>query len=187
MSRVIGNDLNLISRNVLQVRIWFGVLLNIARPVFEKLTHHFLNVSQGAGALIYLLVLSWPLGLCTLLICATLSTIMLVHGRYKFAYLTQAICSFALVSFYSILCAARVVHFWKGMSEKFICWFASLVHMRELGPSHCYLIGRFQKRAAKFAQEFTASANNVRFVIMQICHFQKPNPFSTLRINFLLH
>jgi len=83
VSRVIGNDLNLISRNVL----------------------------QGAGALIYLLVLSWPLGLCTLLVCATLSTIMLVHGRYKFAYLTQAICSFALVSFYSILCAARVVHF----------------------------------------------------------------------------
>jgi hypothetical protein len=35
--------------------------------------------------------------------------------------------------------------------------------MRELGPSHYYLIGRFQKRAAKFAQEFTASANNVRF------------------------
>ncbi|TVU36092.1 hypothetical protein EJB05_18006 [Eragrostis curvula] len=72
VSRVIGNDLNLISRNLL----------------------------QGAGALIYLLILSWPLGLCTMLICATLSTIMLVHGR-------------------------------------------------------------FQKRAAKFAQEFTASANNV--------------------------
>lgn len=72
VSRVIGNDLNLISRNLL----------------------------QGVGALIYLLVLSWPLGMCTMLICATLSTIMLVHGRY-------------------------------------------------------------QKRAAKFAQEFTASANNV--------------------------
>ncbi|XP_066313145.1 ABC transporter B family member 26, chloroplastic-like isoform X3 [Miscanthus floridulus] len=72
VSRVIGNDLNLISRNLL----------------------------QGAGALIYLLVLSWPLGLCTMFVCATLSTIMLVHGR-------------------------------------------------------------FQKRAAKFAQEFTASANNV--------------------------
>uniref|UniRef100_A0A0E0JSL0 ABC transporter domain-containing protein n=1 Tax=Oryza punctata TaxID=4537 RepID=A0A0E0JSL0_ORYPU len=72
VSRVIGNDLNLISRNLL----------------------------QGVGALIYLLVLSWPLGTCTMLICATLSTIMLVHGRY-------------------------------------------------------------QKRAAKFAQEFTASANNV--------------------------
>lgn len=72
VSRVIGNDLNLISRNLL----------------------------QGAGALIYLLILSWPLGMCTMLICATLSTIMLVHGRY-------------------------------------------------------------QKRAARFAQEFTASANNV--------------------------
>lgn len=72
VSRVIGNDLNLISRNLL----------------------------QGVGALIYLLILSWPLGLCTMLTCGTLSTIMLVHGRY-------------------------------------------------------------QKKAAKFAQEFTASANNV--------------------------
>ncbi|KAM0931230.1 hypothetical protein ACQ4PT_000317 [Festuca glaucescens] len=72
VSRVIGNDLNLISRNLL----------------------------QGIGALIYLLILSWPLGLCTMLTCGTLSTIMVVHGRY-------------------------------------------------------------QKKAAKFAQEFTASANNV--------------------------
>uniref|UniRef100_A0A453G959 ABC transmembrane type-1 domain-containing protein n=2 Tax=Aegilops tauschii subsp. strangulata TaxID=200361 RepID=A0A453G959_AEGTS len=72
VSRVIGNDLNLISRNLL----------------------------QGIGALIYLLILSWPLGLCTMLTCGTLSTIMLVHGRY-------------------------------------------------------------QKKASKFAQEFTASANNV--------------------------
>lgn len=55
VSRVIGNDLNLISRNLL----------------------------QGIGALIYLLVLSWPLGLCTMLTCGTLSTIMLVHGRYQ--------------------------------------------------------------------------------------------------------
>jgi len=53
VSRVIGNDLNLISRNLL----------------------------QGIGALIYLLILSWPLGLCTMLTCGTLSTIMLVHGR----------------------------------------------------------------------------------------------------------
>ncbi|KAF3337362.1 ABC transporter B family member 26 [Carex littledalei] len=63
VSRVIGNDLNLISRNIL----------------------------QGAGALIYLLVLSWPLGLSTMIICCTLSTIMIIHGRYqkKAAKLTQ--------------------------------------------------------------------------------------------------
>ncbi|KAJ3678314.1 hypothetical protein LUZ60_002117 [Juncus effusus] len=63
VSRVIGNDLNLISRNVL----------------------------QGAGALAYLIVLSWPLGLLTLVICCTLSIIMLIHGRYqkKAAKLTQ--------------------------------------------------------------------------------------------------
>ncbi|KAJ4757578.1 ATP-binding cassette sub-family B member 9 [Rhynchospora pubera] len=63
VSRVIGNDLNLISRNLL----------------------------QGTGALVYLLVLSWPLGLSTMVICCTLSTIMIVHGRYqkKAAKLTQ--------------------------------------------------------------------------------------------------
>ncbi|KNA12500.1 hypothetical protein SOVF_125310 [Spinacia oleracea] len=63
VSRVIGNDLNLISRNVL----------------------------QGTGALIYLLILSWPLGLCTLAICITLSSIMIVYGQYqkKAAKLTQ--------------------------------------------------------------------------------------------------
>ncbi|KAD2803966.1 hypothetical protein R6Q59_031821 [Mikania micrantha] len=63
VSRVIGNDLNLILRNLL----------------------------QATGALIYLLILSWPLGLCTLAICSTLSLIMLQHGRYqkKAAKLTQ--------------------------------------------------------------------------------------------------
>ncbi|KAG6429551.1 hypothetical protein SASPL_107603 [Salvia splendens] len=63
VSRVIGNDLNLILRNVL----------------------------QGSGALIYLLVLSLPLGLCVLGICVSLSTIMLIYGQYqkKSAKLTQ--------------------------------------------------------------------------------------------------
>ncbi|KAK9063486.1 hypothetical protein SSX86_017356 [Deinandra increscens subsp. villosa] len=63
VSRVIGNDLNLILRNLL----------------------------QATGALIYLLVLSWPLGLCTLAICSSLSLIMLKYGQYqkKAAKLTQ--------------------------------------------------------------------------------------------------
>ncbi|XVF02538.1 hypothetical protein REPUB_Repub04eG0183800 [Reevesia pubescens] len=55
VSRVIGNDLNLIMRNVL----------------------------QATGALIYLLILSWPLGLCTLVICSTLAAVMLVYGLYQ--------------------------------------------------------------------------------------------------------
>ncbi|KAL0364209.1 UNVERIFIED_CONTAM: ABC transporter B family member 26, chloroplastic [Sesamum angustifolium] len=55
VSRVIGNDLNLIMRNVL----------------------------QGSGALIYLLILSLPLGLCVLVICISLSTIMLIYGQYQ--------------------------------------------------------------------------------------------------------
>lgn len=63
VSRVIGNDLNLILRNLL----------------------------QATGALIYLLVLSWPLGLCTLAISSTLSLVMLKYGQYqkKAAKLTQ--------------------------------------------------------------------------------------------------
>lgn len=55
VSRVIGNDLNLIMRNVL----------------------------QGSGALIYLLILSLPLGSCVLAICISLSTIMLIYGQYQ--------------------------------------------------------------------------------------------------------
>ncbi|KAI4328169.1 hypothetical protein L6164_020547 [Bauhinia variegata] len=55
VSRVIGNDLNMILRNVL----------------------------QGTGALVYLLILSWPLGLCTMMICFMLSAIMLRYGRYQ--------------------------------------------------------------------------------------------------------
>uniref|UniRef100_A0A2P2LW04 ABC transmembrane type-1 domain-containing protein n=1 Tax=Rhizophora mucronata TaxID=61149 RepID=A0A2P2LW04_RHIMU len=63
VSRVIGNDLNFILRNVV----------------------------QGAGALIYLLILSWPLGLCTLTICSALAAVMLIFGMYqkKAAKLTQ--------------------------------------------------------------------------------------------------
>lgn len=65
VSRVIGNDLNLILRNVL----------------------------QGTGALIYLIVLSWPLGLCTLMICSALAGLMLIYGLYqkKAAKLVQEI------------------------------------------------------------------------------------------------
>ncbi|CAI9093012.1 OLC1v1028409C1 [Oldenlandia corymbosa var. corymbosa] len=55
VSRVIGNDLNLISRNLL----------------------------QGTGAFIYLVILSWQLALCTFVICSTLATVMLLYGVYQ--------------------------------------------------------------------------------------------------------
>ncbi|OWM76106.1 hypothetical protein CDL15_Pgr009752 [Punica granatum] len=55
VSRVIGNDLNLILRNLL----------------------------QGTGSLIYLLILSLPLGLCTLAVCLTLAAVMLTYGQYQ--------------------------------------------------------------------------------------------------------
>ncbi|KAF5203572.1 Abc transporter b family member 26 protein [Thalictrum thalictroides] len=63
VSRVIGNDLNMILRNIL----------------------------QGTGALVYLFILSWPLALSTLAICSLLATVILFYGQYqkKAAALTQ--------------------------------------------------------------------------------------------------
>lgn len=63
LSNVIGNDVHLILR--------FAI--------------------QGMGALINLLILSWPLALSTLVICSVLSTIFLVYGLYqkKAAKVTQ--------------------------------------------------------------------------------------------------
>lgn len=55
VSRIIGRDMNMILRNVL----------------------------QGTSSLIYLLVLSFPLGLCTLAICSALSAVMLLYGQYQ--------------------------------------------------------------------------------------------------------
>ncbi|KAL3723086.1 hypothetical protein ACJRO7_035291 [Eucalyptus globulus] len=55
LSHVIGNDMNLIIRNVL----------------------------QGTGALVNLLSLSWPLTMSTLVICSVLSAVFLVYGRYQ--------------------------------------------------------------------------------------------------------
>ncbi|KAK9119819.1 hypothetical protein Scep_017912 [Stephania cephalantha] len=63
VARVIGNDLNMIFRNVL----------------------------QGIGALVYLFLLSWPLALSTLATCVVLAFVILLHGQYqkKAAKLTQ--------------------------------------------------------------------------------------------------
>ncbi|XP_010660856.1 ABC transporter B family member 26, chloroplastic isoform X5 [Vitis vinifera] len=55
LSNIIGNDINMILRNFL----------------------------QGAGALIHLLTLSWPLALSTIVICSVLSAIFLVYGQYR--------------------------------------------------------------------------------------------------------
>ncbi|KAG0497956.1 hypothetical protein HPP92_002647 [Vanilla planifolia] len=55
VSRVIGNDFNLIFRNLL----------------------------QGTGTLIFLFMISWPLALSMLLICAGLAVVMLFYGRFQ--------------------------------------------------------------------------------------------------------
>ncbi|XP_052195541.1 ABC transporter B family member 26, chloroplastic-like [Diospyros lotus] len=55
LSHIIGNDIHLIARNVL----------------------------QGTGALINLLTLSWPLALSSLVLCSVLSMIFLVYGQYR--------------------------------------------------------------------------------------------------------
>ncbi|XP_027929087.1 ABC transporter B family member 26, chloroplastic-like isoform X1 [Vigna unguiculata] len=55
LSHVIGNDLQLILR----------------------------NTCQGTGAILNLMVLSWPLALSALVICSILSAIFLVYGQYQ--------------------------------------------------------------------------------------------------------
>ncbi|XP_027154581.1 ABC transporter B family member 26, chloroplastic-like isoform X1 [Coffea eugenioides] len=41
------------------------------------------NLLQGTGAFIYLVTLSWPLALSTMVICSLLSVIFLFYGRYQ--------------------------------------------------------------------------------------------------------
>ncbi|KAF9626258.1 hypothetical protein IFM89_031650 [Coptis chinensis] len=89
VSRVIGNDLNMILRNIL----------------------------QGTGALIYLFILSWPLALSTLAICSVLSTIMLFYGQYqkKAARLTQEFTASAnevTQETFSLIRTVRVYKLW---------------------------------------------------------------------------
>ncbi|KAH7522815.1 hypothetical protein JRO89_XSUnG0102300 [Xanthoceras sorbifolium] len=103
VSRVIGNDLNLILRNVL----------------------------QGTGALIYLLVLSWPLGLCTLVICSTLAGVMLVYGLYqkKAAKLTQEFTASAnevAQETFSLMRTVRVYGTEKAELERYNQWLGKL-------------------------------------------------------------
>ncbi|XP_011655397.1 ABC transporter B family member 26, chloroplastic isoform X2 [Cucumis sativus] len=63
LAHIIGNNINLITRNAL----------------------------QATGALAYLLTLSWPLAISTLVICSVLSAIFLLYSRYvmRTAKLTQ--------------------------------------------------------------------------------------------------
>ncbi|KAK4417807.1 ABC transporter B family member 26, chloroplastic [Sesamum alatum] len=55
LSRIIGHDIHLILRNIL----------------------------QGTGALIHLMTLSWPLALSSLVVCITLSATFLIYGQYQ--------------------------------------------------------------------------------------------------------
>ncbi|XP_076943444.1 ABC transporter B family member 26, chloroplastic-like [Bidens hawaiensis] len=106
VSRVIGNDLNLILRNLL----------------------------QATGALIYLLVLSWPLGLCTLAICSTLSLIMYRYGQYqkKAARLTQEYTASAnevAQETFSLMRTVRVYGTEHKELERYDNWLDKLAHI----------------------------------------------------------
>ncbi|XP_019420349.1 PREDICTED: ABC transporter B family member 26, chloroplastic-like [Lupinus angustifolius] len=92
VSRVIGNDINLILRNFL----------------------------QGAGSLIYLLTLSWALGLSTLLICSILIAVMLHYGRYqkKSARLVQEVTASANEVAQETFSLIRTVHVYGTEKEE---------------------------------------------------------------------
>ncbi|XP_059445534.1 ABC transporter B family member 26, chloroplastic [Corylus avellana] len=103
VSRVIGNDLNMILRNVL----------------------------QGAGALVYLLTISRPLGLCTLMICSTLSAVMLLYGRYqkKAARLIQECTASAnevAQETFSLMRTVRVYGTEEGELRRYMHWLGKL-------------------------------------------------------------
>ncbi|GMN41541.1 hypothetical protein TIFTF001_010766 [Ficus carica] len=118
VSRVIGNDLNLIFRNLL----------------------------QGSGAMIYLLILSWPLGLCTLMICSTLGAVMLLYGRFLKGCL--------------VVDRSKDNHLIEASCED--CMLVVVVCLRYREKLRRYIKKRrYQKKAAKLTQEFTASANEV--------------------------
>ncbi|XP_020089214.1 ABC transporter B family member 26, chloroplastic isoform X1 [Ananas comosus] len=106
VSRVIGNDLNLISRNVL----------------------------QGTGALIYLLFLSWPLALSTVLICSALATIMLVYGRYqkRAAKLTQEFTACANEVAQETLSLVRTVRVYGTENHEFRRYFTWLEKLYDI-------------------------------------------------------
>uniref|UniRef100_A0A1D1ZBF8 ABC transporter B family member 26, chloroplastic n=1 Tax=Anthurium amnicola TaxID=1678845 RepID=A0A1D1ZBF8_9ARAE len=103
VSQVIGNDLNMISRNVL----------------------------QGSGALIYLFILSWPLALSTLVICFVLAIIMIFHGQYqkKAAKSTQDITASAnevTQEVFSLIRTVRAFGTEKQESERYMKWLKKL-------------------------------------------------------------
>ncbi|KAL9241120.1 hypothetical protein vseg_015267 [Gypsophila vaccaria] len=119
VSRVIGNDLNLISRNIL----------------------------QGTGALVYLIILSWPLGLCTLAICITLSSIMIVYGQYqkKAAKLTQEFTASANEVAQETLSLMRTVRVYgteKQESGRYLLWLQKLADI-SLRQSAAYGLWNF--------------------------------------------
>ncbi|XP_077226351.1 ABC transporter B family member 26, chloroplastic-like isoform X5 [Tasmannia lanceolata] len=106
VSRVIGNDLNLIARNIL----------------------------QGTGALIYLLTLSWPLALSTLVICSALSTIMFFYGQYqkRAAKLTQEFSASAnevAQESFSLMKTIRVYGTEKQELKRYIQWLKRIAHI----------------------------------------------------------
>lgn len=68
--------------------MFFRLIHCLSYPSFRSLPNHSVIyfpfsfvLFQGTGAMIYLLVLSRPLGLCVLVICSTLAAIMLLYGR----------------------------------------------------------------------------------------------------------
>ncbi|KAE9607064.1 putative peptide-transporting ATPase [Lupinus albus] len=92
VSRVIGKDINFILRNFL----------------------------KGTGSLIYLLTLSWALGLSTLLICFILAAVMLRYGRYqkKSARLNQEVAASANEVAQETFSLIRTVHVYGTEKEE---------------------------------------------------------------------
>ncbi|XP_073159345.1 ABC transporter B family member 26, chloroplastic-like [Henckelia pumila] len=110
LSRTIGNDIHLILRNIL----------------------------QGSGALVNLMILSWPLALSSLIICFTLSAIFVIYGQYqkKAAKLAQDLTSSANDVAQETLSSIRTIRAYGTETEecrRFAQWLDQLasIGMRE--------------------------------------------------------
>ncbi|KAH7684969.1 Peptide-transporting ATPase protein [Dioscorea alata] len=115
VSRVISGDLNMISRNFI----------------------------QGMGALTYLFILSRPLALSTLLICSTLSAIMLFYGRYqkRAARLTQEFTACANEVAQETLSLVRTVRVYGTEKQEFGRYQEWLVKLANIGTRQSFAYG----------------------------------------------
>ncbi|THG04242.1 hypothetical protein TEA_026572 [Camellia sinensis var. sinensis] len=185
LSRVIENDIHMILRSSLRVATLIVTLFPRLPFTFKlgsylKLNYYF----QGIGALINLLTLSWPLAFSTLVICSVLSLTsrlgadcqrlshviendihMILRSSLRVATLIVTL-SFPRLPFtFKLGFYLKLNYYFQGIGALInlltLSWplaFSTLVICSVLSTIFLFY-GQFQKKVAKFTQEYSASAN----------------------------